>query len=59
MRAEADRGCRKAISYKLSDAEIARRRATAKPWQPRNSPGGWLGRYARMVRNASADAVLG
>jgi dihydroxy-acid dehydratase len=41
----------------LSDAEIARRRAAAKPWQPRATTG-WLVRYARSVRNASAGAVL-
>ena len=48
--------CRK-LETMLSDAEIARRRAAAKPWQPRTIPG-WLGRYARLVRNASSGAVL-
>jgi dihydroxy-acid dehydratase len=46
------------IEALLGEAEIARRRAAAKPWQPRHIPG-WLGRYARMVRNASAGAALG
>jgi dihydroxy-acid dehydratase len=41
----------------LDDAEIARRRAAAKPWQPRPLSG-WLMRYARSVRNASCGAVL-
>lgn len=42
----------------LSPEEIARRRAAAKPWQPRSMTG-WLLRYARSVRNASSGAVLG
>jgi dihydroxy-acid dehydratase len=42
----------------LSPEEIARRRAAAKPWQPRPMTG-WLLRYARSVRNASSGAVLG
>ena len=41
----------------LDDAEIARRRAAAKPWQPRRISG-WLVRYARSVRNASCGAAL-
>ena len=41
----------------LSEAEIARRRAAAQPWKP-HALSGWLGRYARQVRNASAGAVL-
>jgi len=41
----------------LDEAEIARRRATAKPWQPRRISG-WLVRYARSVRNASCGAAL-
>jgi len=45
------------IEVLLSDAEIARRRAAAKPWQPRALTG-WLARYARQVRNASSGAVL-
>ena len=48
--------CRK-LEVMLSDAEIARRRAAAKPWQPRISSG-WLARYARQVCNASSGAVL-
>jgi len=48
--------CRK-IEALLSDAEIARRRAAAKPRQPRALTG-WLARYARQVRNASSGAVL-
>jgi dihydroxy-acid dehydratase len=48
--------CRK-IEALLSDAEIARRRAAAQPWQPRAMTG-WLARYAKCVRNASAGAVL-
>jgi dihydroxy-acid dehydratase len=45
------------IEAVLSDAEIARRRAAAQPWQPRVLSG-WLARYARQVRNASCGAVL-
>ncbi|MDD5706533.1 MAG: dihydroxy-acid dehydratase [Kiritimatiellae bacterium] len=41
----------------LDDAEIAARRAAAKPWQPRPYTG-WLRRYARMVGNASTGAAL-
>ena len=41
----------------LSADEIAKRRAAAKPWQPRPLTG-WLLRYARSVRNASTGAVL-
>ena len=48
--------CRK-LEVMLSDAEIARRRTAAKPWQPRALTG-WLARYARQVRNASSGAVL-
>jgi dihydroxy-acid dehydratase len=45
------------LEAKLTDAEIARRRAAAKPWQPRKLSG-WLVRYARSVRNAGCGAVL-
>ena len=41
----------------LDEAEIARRRAAAPSWQPRNL-GGWLRRYALMVGNASSGASL-
>ncbi|MFZ4395974.1 MAG: dihydroxy-acid dehydratase [Kiritimatiellia bacterium] len=49
--------CRK-LEVVISNAEIARRRAAAKPWQPRPLTG-WLARYAQVVRNASSGAVLG
>ena len=45
------------LEAKLTDAEIARRRAAAKPWRPRKLSG-WLVRYARSVRNAGCGAVL-
>lgn len=45
------------INAKLSKAEIARRRKTAKTWQPRIK-GGWLERYAKEVGNASTGASL-
>ena len=48
--------CRK-LEVMLSDAEIARRRAAAKP-RPARALTGWLSRYARFVRNASSGAVL-
>ena len=41
----------------LDDAEIARRRAAAPAWQPRNLSG-WLRRYSLMVGNASSGASL-
>ena len=47
----------RAISAKLSKAEIARRRKALKPWTPRIK-GGWLERYARFVGNASTGASL-
>jgi len=46
------------IEAKLSEAEIARRRAAWKPFEPRVKSG-WLRRYSLMVQNASAGAVLG
>ena len=45
------------IAAKLSDEEIAARRAVMKPWTPRIK-GGWLERYARFVGNASTGASL-
>jgi dihydroxy-acid dehydratase len=41
----------------LDDAEIVRRRAVAKPFEPRVKDG-WLGRYAKLVGNASMGASL-
>jgi dihydroxy-acid dehydratase len=41
----------------LDEAEIGRRRAAARPWQPRPC-GGWLRRYAQMVGNAATGASL-
>ena len=41
----------------LDEAEIARRRAAAKPWQPQETTG-WLRRYAKFVGNASTGAAL-
>jgi dihydroxy-acid dehydratase len=41
----------------VDEAEFARRRAAARPWQPRPY-GGWLRRYARCVGNASTGATL-
>jgi len=46
------------IEAKLSEAEIARRRAAWKPFEPRVKSS-WLRRYSLMVQNASAGAVLG
>ena len=45
------------INAKLTDDEIAVRRAAAKPWAPRIR-GGWLERYSRLVGNASTGASL-
>ena len=47
----------RAISAKLSKAEIAKRRKAMKPWTPRIK-GGWLERYATFVGNASTGASL-
>ena len=47
----------RAISAKLSKAEIAKRRKALKPWTPRIR-GGWLERYATFVGNASTGASL-
>ena len=47
----------RAISANLDAEEIGRRKASAKPWQPRIR-GGWLERYARLVGNASTGASL-
>ncbi|HOE61553.1 MAG TPA: dihydroxy-acid dehydratase [Kiritimatiellia bacterium] len=41
----------------LDEAEIARRRAAAPAWKPRDL-GGWLRRYALSVGNASSGASL-
>ena len=48
---------KRAISAKLSKAEISRRRKALKPWTPRIR-GGWLERYATFVGNASTGASL-
>ncbi|MGN1359761.1 MAG: dihydroxy-acid dehydratase, partial [Kiritimatiellia bacterium] len=45
------------LSVDLTDDEIARRRAAAKPWAPRQLHG-WLNRYSRLVGNASTGASL-
>ncbi len=47
----------RAISAKLSKAEVAKRRKAQKPWTPRIK-GGWLERYAMFVGNASTGASL-
>ena len=47
----------RAISAKLSKAEIAARAKKAKKWSPRIK-GGWLERYAQFVGNASTGASL-
>jgi len=47
----------RAISAKLTKAEIAKRRKALKPWTPRIK-GGWLERYATFVGNASTGASL-
>ena len=41
----------------LDEAEIVKRRAKAKPFTPRIQSG-WLGRYAKLVGNASMGASL-
>jgi len=41
----------------LDDAEIARRRASAPAWKPRDVSG-WLRRYSLMVGNASSGASM-
>ena len=48
---------KRAISAKLTKAEIAARAKKAKRWTPRIK-GGWLERYARFVGNASTGASL-
>ncbi len=45
------------LEARLCEAEIAARRAAAKPWPPR-AVTGWLRRYAKLVGNASTGAVL-
>ena len=45
------------LSHRLSDEELAARRAAAAPWQPR-AFGGWLRRYALLAGNASIGASL-
>lgn len=45
------------LQAELSEAEIAARRANAKPWPPRPVTG-WLRRYAKLVGNASTGATL-
>ena len=47
----------RAISARLSKAEIAKRRKAMKAWTPRIK-GGWLERYATFVGNASTGASL-
>lgn len=45
------------LEARLTDDEIAARRAAAKPWPPRPVTG-WLARYAKLVGNASTGATL-
>ncbi len=45
------------LEARLPEAEIAARRAAAKPWPPRPVTG-WLARYAKLVGNASTGATL-
>lgn len=45
------------LDVELSDEELARRRAEAKPFAPRITTG-YLARYARLVTSAGAGAVL-
>jgi dihydroxy-acid dehydratase len=45
------------LDLELSDAELARRRAAWTPPAPRYTRG-WLGRYTKLVTNASTGAVL-
>ena len=45
------------LSVRLSDEELARRRAEWRPPAPRFTTG-WLARYTRMATNASRGAVL-
>ena len=45
------------LEAKLSDEEVAARRAAAQPWPPRPVTG-WLARYAKLVGNASTGATL-
>ena len=47
----------RAISAKITKAEIAKRRKAQKPWSPRIKDG-WLERYAQFVGNASTGASL-
>ena len=45
------------LSHRLSDEELAKRRAEQPPWKPRPY-GGWLERYAYFAGNASVGASL-
>lgn len=45
------------LEVKLSEEEIAARRASAQPW-PQRPVTGWLKRYAKLVGNASTGATL-
>ncbi len=45
------------LEVQVSDAELAARRAAAKPW-PQRAVTGWLRRYAKLVGNASTGATL-
>ena len=45
------------IEVKLTDEELARRRAEWRPPEPRMNYG-WLGRYQKLVTNAAQGAVL-
>ena len=45
------------LNHRLSDEELAKRRAEAKEWAPRGF-GGWLRRYSLLVGNASIGASL-
>lgn len=45
------------LNHRLSDEELARRRAEQKPWEPRPF-GGWLRRYSLLAGNAAVGASL-
>ena len=47
----------KKIELKISEEELSKRREEWKPLKPRMNFG-WLGRYQKMVANASQGAIL-